>query len=35
MDKLIISGGGPISGEIRISGSKNSALPIFGIYPVN
>jgi UDP-N-acetylglucosamine 1-carboxyvinyltransferase len=28
MDKLIISGGGPISGEIRISGSKNSALPI-------
>lgn len=28
MDKLIISGGGPINGEIRISGSKNSALPI-------
>ena len=28
MDKLIIRGGGPISGEIRISGSKNSALPI-------
>jgi UDP-N-acetylglucosamine 1-carboxyvinyltransferase len=28
MDKLIIGGGGPISGEIRISGSKNSALPI-------
>ncbi|MGH1439147.1 MAG: UDP-N-acetylglucosamine 1-carboxyvinyltransferase [Cellvibrionaceae bacterium] len=28
MDKLIISGGGPVSGEIRISGSKNSALPI-------
>ena len=28
MDKLIISGGSPISGEIRISGSKNSALPI-------
>ncbi len=28
MDKLIISGGGPIDGEIRISGSKNSALPI-------
>lgn len=28
MDKLTISGGGPISGEIRISGSKNSALPI-------
>ncbi|MEO0443817.1 MAG: UDP-N-acetylglucosamine 1-carboxyvinyltransferase, partial [Pseudomonadota bacterium] len=28
MDKLIISGNGPISGDIRISGSKNSALPI-------
>lgn len=28
MDKLIIKGGGPLSGEIRISGSKNSALPI-------
>lgn len=28
MDKLIITGGGPIKGEIRISGSKNSALPI-------
>ncbi len=28
MDKLIIQGGGPLSGEIRISGSKNSALPI-------
>ncbi len=28
MDKLIITGGGPINGEIRISGSKNSALPI-------
>ncbi len=28
MDKLIIKGGGPLNGEIRISGSKNSALPI-------
>lgn len=28
MDKLIITGGGPIDGDIRISGSKNSALPI-------
>lgn len=28
MDKLIIKGGGPLDGEIRISGSKNSALPI-------
>lgn len=28
MDKLMIMGGGPLSGEIRISGSKNAALPI-------
>ncbi|HCO59036.1 MAG TPA: UDP-N-acetylglucosamine 1-carboxyvinyltransferase, partial [Porticoccaceae bacterium] len=28
MDKLLISGGVPLSGEIRISGAKNSALPI-------
>ncbi|MBR9910540.1 MAG: UDP-N-acetylglucosamine 1-carboxyvinyltransferase [Gammaproteobacteria bacterium] len=28
MDKLIITGGKPLSGEIRISGSKNSGLPI-------
>lgn len=28
MDKLIITGGQPISGELRISGSKNSGLPI-------
>ncbi len=28
MDKLLITGGGPLRGEIRISGSKNSALPI-------
>lgn len=28
MDKLIITGGAPLDGEIRISGSKNSALPI-------
>lgn len=28
MDKLLISGGGPLSGEIRVSGAKNSALPI-------
>lgn len=28
MDKLKIVGGGPLNGEIRISGSKNSALPI-------
>lgn len=28
MDKLLIAGGGPLSGEIRISGSKNAALPI-------
>lgn len=28
MDRLIITGGAPLSGEIRISGSKNAALPI-------
>ncbi|MGK0441939.1 MAG: UDP-N-acetylglucosamine 1-carboxyvinyltransferase, partial [Pseudohongiellaceae bacterium] len=28
MDKLLIKGGAKLNGEIRISGSKNSALPI-------
>jgi UDP-N-acetylglucosamine 1-carboxyvinyltransferase len=28
MDKLIISGGKPLCGELRISGAKNAALPI-------
>lgn len=28
MDQLIISGGAPLSGEIRVSGAKNAALPI-------
>lgn len=28
MDKLLIGGGGPLDGEIRISGAKNAALPI-------
>ncbi|MDZ7922549.1 MAG: UDP-N-acetylglucosamine 1-carboxyvinyltransferase [Marinagarivorans sp.] len=28
MDKFLITGGGSLSGEIRISGSKNAALPI-------
>lgn len=28
MDKLVIQGGIPLSGEIRISGAKNAALPI-------
>ncbi len=28
MDKLLIVGGKPLSGEVRISGAKNSALPI-------
>ena len=28
MDKLIINGGVPLEGEIRISGAKNAALPI-------
>lgn len=28
MDRLIVSGGRPLSGEIRISGAKNAALPV-------
>jgi len=28
MDKLIINGGPPLTGEIRISGAKNAALPV-------
>ena len=28
MDKLMITGGNRLDGEIRISGAKNSALPI-------
>ena len=28
MDKLVITGNGPLSGEVRISGAKNAALPI-------
>ncbi len=28
MDKLVIEGGVPLKGEIRVSGSKNAALPI-------
>ncbi|HYE36104.1 UDP-N-acetylglucosamine 1-carboxyvinyltransferase [Methylocaldum sp.] len=28
MDKLLITGGRPLSGELRISGAKNAALPI-------
>ena len=28
VDKLIISGGAPLLGEIRTSGAKNAALPI-------
>ena len=28
MDKLLIQGGVPLSGEIVISGAKNAALPI-------
>ena len=30
MDKLIIQGGSPLQGEIRISGAKNATLPILG-----
>ncbi len=28
MDKLIATGGGPLTGEVRISGAKNAALPV-------
>ena len=28
MDKLIIEGGKPLKGEVRISGSKNATLPV-------
>ena len=28
MDKLLITGGEPLEGEIRISGAKNAVLPI-------
>jgi len=28
MDKLIVNGGNPLCGEIRISGAKNAALPV-------
>ncbi|HYD33536.1 MAG TPA: UDP-N-acetylglucosamine 1-carboxyvinyltransferase, partial [Methylophilaceae bacterium] len=28
MDKLVITGGYPLNGEITISGAKNAALPI-------
>ena len=28
MEKLLISGGKPLKGEVRISGAKNSVLPI-------
>jgi len=28
VDKLIITGGGPLAGRVRISGAKNAALPI-------
>jgi len=28
MDKLVITGGRPLQGEVRISGAKNAALPV-------
>ena len=28
MDKLVIQGGAPLSGEVRVSGAKNAALPL-------
>jgi len=40
MDKLLITGGAPLDGELRISGAKNAALPILAAtllseYPVS
>jgi len=40
MDKLLITGGAPLNGELRISGAKNAALPILAAtllseYPVS
>jgi len=29
MDKIIIEGNGPLKGEVKISGAKNAALPMF------
>ena len=34
MDKLLIRGGKPLSGPIRVSGSKNAALPILLAAPL-
>jgi UDP-N-acetylglucosamine 1-carboxyvinyltransferase len=28
MDKLLVNGGGPLNGDVRISGAKNAALPV-------
>jgi len=28
MDKILVHGGHPLSGSIKVSGSKNSSLPI-------
>ena len=38
MEKLIIDGGIPLKGRVKISGSKNAALPILAatvVYPNN
>src|ERR1700674_563291 len=34
MDKILVHGGHPLSGSIKISGSKNSALPILAAAPL-
>ena len=28
MDKIVVEGGRPLSGEVKISGAKNAALPV-------
>ena len=35
MDVFKVEGNGPLEGEIKISGSKNSALPIFAACLLN
>ena len=31
MDKLVVRGGNPLTGDLHVSGSKNTALPLMAI----
>jgi len=31
MDRIVIEGGGPLNGEIQISGAKNSAIKLMAV----